>query len=76
MSETLIEVQDVYKDFEIRASTTTTILEDINLDVSEGEFLAILGPSGAGKSTLLRIIAGLLPASKGGFFIGDNPLRE
>ncbi len=75
MSETLIEVQDVYKDFEIRTGTTTTVLEDIKLDVSEGEFLAILGPSGAGKSTLLRIIAGLLPASKGKVLYRGQPFE-
>jgi NitT/TauT family transport system ATP-binding protein len=40
-------------------------LDDINLDVHEGEFVSILGPSGCGKSTALGIIAGLLPASSG-----------
>jgi NitT/TauT family transport system ATP-binding protein len=75
MSETLIEVQGVYKDFEIRAGATTTILEDIKINVTEGEFLAILGPSGAGKSTLLRIIAGLVPASKGRVLYRGQPFE-
>ena len=35
------------------------VLEDIGLDVQEGEFVFLLGPSGCGKTTLLRIIAGL-----------------
>jgi NitT/TauT family transport system ATP-binding protein len=61
----LIEVKNVYKTFDIKGSTEATILENINLSVNDGEFLAILGPSGSGKSTLLRIIAGLIPASKG-----------
>jgi NitT/TauT family transport system ATP-binding protein len=75
MSETLIEVQGVYKDFEIRTGTTTTVLEDIKLNVNEGEFLAILGPSGAGKSTLLRMIAGLLPVSKGKVLYRGQPFE-
>jgi NitT/TauT family transport system ATP-binding protein len=63
--KSLIEVKEIYKNFEVKGHENTTILADINLEVKEGEFLAILGPSGSGKSTLLRIIAGLIPASKG-----------
>lgn len=79
MSNSLIKVQNIYKDFEIQGGSMTTVLEDINLQVNEGDFVAILGPSGSGKSTLLRIIAGLLPPSKGSVhylgqpFEGVNP---
>lgn len=41
------------------------ILHDVNLDVSHGEFLAVLGPNGGGKTTLLRIMLGLLPPDSG-----------
>ncbi len=41
------------------------ILNNLNLQIREGEFVAILGPSGSGKSTLLRIIAGFIPPSSG-----------
>ncbi|WP_158787223.1 ABC transporter ATP-binding protein [Granulicella sp. L46] len=41
------------------------VLEDINLDVSDGEFVCIVGPSGCGKSTLLNVMAGFLPATAG-----------
>ena len=37
-----------------------TVLNDINIDIQEGEFVCLLGPSGCGKSTLLRLIAGRL----------------
>ena len=43
----------------------TTVLEDIDLDVDPGGFLAVLGPSGCGKTTLLRVVAGLHPARSG-----------
>jgi multiple sugar transport system ATP-binding protein len=43
----------------------TTVLQNLNLEVSEGEFIVLLGPSGCGKSTLLNCIAGLLEISDG-----------
>ena len=38
---------------------------DINLEIGQGEFLAITGPSGSGKTTLLRLLAGLTPPDEG-----------
>jgi NitT/TauT family transport system ATP-binding protein len=61
----LLELKNIGKTFSIKENKDTVILEDINIQVKEGEFLAILGPSGSGKSTLLRIIAGLIPSSGG-----------
>ncbi|WP_242222269.1 nitrate/sulfonate/bicarbonate ABC transporter ATP-binding protein [Bacillus cereus group sp. BfR-BA-01380] len=65
MSQALIKVQDVTKLYEKEKSQNKIVLENITLEIQEGEFVSILGPSGSGKSTLLRIIAGLVPASKG-----------
>jgi ABC-type sugar transport system ATPase subunit len=48
------------------------VLADVNLDVEEGEFVAILGPSGCGKSTLLRIVAGLVEQTTGRVLIGER----
>ncbi|HWR39753.1 MAG TPA: nitrate/sulfonate/bicarbonate ABC transporter ATP-binding protein [Patescibacteria group bacterium] len=63
--KSLIEICNVGKTFAKNGEDHAPVLENINLQVNEGEFLAILGPSGSGKSTLLRIIAGLVPASQG-----------
>jgi len=51
----------------------TTALNSINMEVREGEYLAIMGPSGCGKSTLLNIL-GLIDVPSGGkyFFLGEN----
>ncbi|KQV29534.1 ABC transporter ATP-binding protein [Rhizobium sp. Root73] len=49
-----------------------TVLETLNLDVKDGEFLVLLGSSGCGKSTLLNCIAGLLDVSDGQIFIKDK----
>ncbi len=51
---------------------THTALQELSLDIQDGEFLALLGPSGCGKTTLLRIIAGLERQSSGRVLIGDR----
>jgi len=48
------------------------VLEDVSLDVRDGEFVCILGPSGCGKSTLLNIIGGFLAPSQGSVMIDDE----
>lgn len=51
----------------------TEILQDINLEIKEGEFLVLMGPSGSGKSTLLRMLANL-SKPKSGQIYSDSPL--
>lgn len=51
-------------------------LNDVNLDVSAGEFVCLVGPSGCGKTTLLRIVAGLMEADLGDIRIGGKPVTR
>lgn len=46
-----------------------SVLEDINLTVSKGEFVSVIGPSGCGKSTLLKLVAGLASVSRGAVLV-------
>jgi multiple sugar transport system ATP-binding protein len=48
------------------------VLENLNLDVEDGEFLVLLGPSGCGKTTLLQLLAGLLEVTAGSIHIGGR----
>jgi multiple sugar transport system ATP-binding protein len=51
-------------------------LDDLDLDIADGEFLVLVGPSGCGKSTALRIIAGLEDATSGSLFIGGVDVTD
>ncbi|HDR1021526.1 TPA: ABC transporter ATP-binding protein [Pasteurella multocida] len=60
MSKNVIETQHLYKRF-----GQITALEDINIHIQEGEFVAIMGASGSGKTTLMNILTGLDTATEG-----------
>ena len=53
-----------------------TALHDINLDIKEGEFFALLGPSGCGKTTTMRCIAGFENPTSGKIYIGDKEVEN
>ncbi|MBQ2699084.1 MAG: amino acid ABC transporter ATP-binding protein, partial [Firmicutes bacterium] len=71
MPQTVIQMQDVRKRF-----GSFEALRGINLDVTEGETIAIIGPSGSGKSTLLRCINYLEKISAGRIVVNDELLVE
>jgi len=60
----LVELRDVYKVY-FRDRIEVPVLQGIDLEVREGEFVALMGPSGSGKSTLLNLIAGIDSPTKG-----------
>src|SRR5512138_262465 len=70
---TLLEVRSVNQMYG-SGERRFTAVQNINLSVKEGEFVALVGPSGCGKSTLLRIITGLNKPSSGVVLYRDNVL--
>jgi NitT/TauT family transport system ATP-binding protein len=69
-----LTLRNVTKRFEGAAGRVTAV-EDISLDVREGEFLVLVGPSGCGKSTLLNLLAGLEHTNEGKILLGEEPVR-
>ncbi|MEY8370949.1 ABC transporter ATP-binding protein [Aerococcaceae bacterium 50-4] len=54
----------------------TYVLEDLSIDIQEGELLSLLGPSGCGKTTTLRVIAGLINPQKGQFILDGQDMTD
>ncbi|MGH8309956.1 MAG: ABC transporter ATP-binding protein, partial [Steroidobacteraceae bacterium] len=67
----LVRVRGVTK-FYRRGVETVHVLENLDLDVAPGEFLALMGPSGSGKSTLLNLIGGLDRPTQGSIEVADE----
>jgi putative ABC transport system ATP-binding protein len=75
MSNTIIQVQNVSKSY-WRDSFEIPVLNDISIDVHEGEFLGLMGPSGSGKTTLLNLIAGIDRPSKGNVLVAGTDITK
>ncbi len=66
----MLELKNITKKFGVR-----TILDDLNLQIPDGQILAIVGPSGAGKTTLLRCLSGLETPESGTFLLNGKPFK-
>jgi putative ABC transport system ATP-binding protein len=67
----IVRVRNLFKSF-TRGSEEIRVLQNLSLDVAQGEFLALMGPSGSGKTTLLNLIAGLDQPTEGEIWVGDD----
>ena len=70
----MLELHNVYKSFADRGRAIP-VLDDITLEIPDGELVCIVGPSGSGKSTLLRIMMGLTPPTSGSVLYQGEALR-
>ena len=71
MSQSLVTVRDLHKIFR-RGNERIDVLQGVDLDIPEGDFLALMGPSGSGKTTLLNLIGGLDTPSQGSITVGGD----
>ena len=71
----LVHIRSVSKTFH-RGSEDIHVLDHLDLEIREGEFLALMGPSGSGKSTLLNLIGGLDRATSGSVEIGGQRIDQ
>ncbi|MBT1279369.1 ABC transporter ATP-binding protein, partial [Thermoanaerobacter sp. AC272] len=67
----LIKIENVKKEY-ISGKKKNLVLKGVNLEINEGEKIAIVGPSGSGKTTLLNIIGLLLPATEGEVYLAGK----
>jgi putative ABC transport system ATP-binding protein len=71
VSQPIVNAVNVSRYFK-RGSERVDVLDNLSLQVPEGQFLALMGPSGSGKTTLLNLIAGLDSPSEGEIWVGES----
>ena len=69
----MIELKNIYKEYR-NGNVVTPVLKEINLNINDGEFVAIVGASGSGKTTLLNIIGLMDKSTSGTYFFNDSNL--
>ena len=61
----MLDVQNIYKTFNVGTVNQKTALNGLSLHLNEGDFCTVIGGNGAGKSTLLNAVAGVWPVDEG-----------
>lgn len=75
-TSSIISLKKVFKEYLLGDGSVFTALSNINLDIHEGEFSAILGPSGSGKSTLMHLIGLLDKPSRGEIIVNGKNVSK
>ena len=75
MNRPHIRLQGVSKTYQTKSGVVEACTE-VNLDIRQSEFVAIVGPSGCGKTTILKMVAGLIPYSSGTITIGGRRVER
>jgi len=75
MAGSLVEVRDLHKVFQ-RGGQRIDVLQGVNLDIPQGDYLSLMGPSGSGKTTLLNLIGGLDTPSEGSVTVAGDRLDK
>jgi NitT/TauT family transport system ATP-binding protein len=70
----LASIRRLRKEYASQDGSNIIALEDVSLDIEEGEFISVVGPSGCGKSTLMHIIAGVLQRTSGEVLLRGQPI--
>lgn len=71
----MIKLENIHRNFQV-GDQTVHALDDINLNIQNGEYVSIMGPSGSGKSTLLNLLGLLDPPSTGEYYLNDTNITE
>ena len=74
MAEPFIRIENLVKAYQ-RDTQSLTVLTGLNLEVDEGEFIALMGPSGSGKTTLLNLVAGIDRPTSGRITVGGQEIH-
>ncbi|MEL6308312.1 MAG: ATP-binding cassette domain-containing protein, partial [Chloroflexota bacterium] len=73
MPDTVVRVENLTKSYEL-GGRTRHVLDDVSLDIHEGEFFVLLGKSGSGKSTLLNLVSAIDTPDNGAIFVNDTEI--
>jgi len=76
MEKSAIQLKNVHKSYYLSNGEEVPVLNGINLDIKQGEFVALMGESGCGKTTLLNIIGCLHPLNDGEYFLDGENIGE
>ena len=71
MGDSIVEIKNIWF-----AYNGQTVLEDVSLDIRQGDFIAMIGPNGGGKTTLLKLMLGLLRPNKGTIRVLGDPTAK